>query len=107
VDAIEARSAPVDSVVPPSPGSTQPVVAKVSGTRPVGGPGVLAVRKVAAAQPQTKGGASANVAVPDDGRDELYVPKAAAAPPQTKRGASAKVAVPDDGREFLYVPGKR
>jgi serine/threonine-protein kinase len=107
VDAIEARSAPVDSVVPPSPGSTQPVVAKVSGTRPVGGPGVLAVRKVAAAQPQTKGGASANVAVPDDGRDELYVPKAAAAPPQTKRGASAKVAVPDDGREFLYVPGER
>jgi hypothetical protein len=78
VEAIEARSAPVDSVVPPSPGSTtQPVVAKVSGTRPVGGPGGLAERK------------------------------AAAAPPQTKRGASAKVAVPDDGREFLYVPGKR
>jgi serine/threonine-protein kinase len=78
VDAIEARSAPVDSVVPPPSGSTtQPVVAKVSGTRPVGGPGGLAVRKVAAA------------------------------PPQTPRGASAKVAVPDDGREFLYVPGER
>ncbi len=108
LEAIEARSAPVDSVVPPPSGSTtQPVVAKVSGTRPVGGPGGLAVRKAAAAPPQTKRGAAAKVAVPDDGREWLSVPKGAAAPPQTLRGASAKVAVPDDGREFLYVPGER
>jgi serine/threonine protein kinase len=76
-DAIDARDAAAELVVPAWLAAHEPTVAAAPGAQPEAGPAATAVRKAPAPRPRPSvRTAPVKAPVPDDGRDELILPEA-------------------------------